>query len=90
MKNKILEKLESLSPIKIDLIDESYKHKGHIDGNEHETHFKLMIVSNNFIGQTIVNRHKMIYSHLSEELTVGGLHALSISALTEEEFNKRK
>lgn len=90
MRQRIIQKLEALNYMEIDLIDESHKHRGHIDGKEYETHFKLTIVSDSFIGQTIVNRHKMVYTLLSDELATGGLHALSISALTEEEYKMRQ
>ena len=89
MREKILANLAQLEPLQLELIDESHKHKGHIDGNENESHFKLMVVSNKFVGQNIINRHKLVYSLLQNELAYGGLHALSISALTEEEYNKR-
>ena len=90
MRQRITEKLKALEYQELALIDESHKHRGHIDGREFETHFKLTIVSNVFIGQTIVNRHKMVYNLLSDELATGGLHALSISALTEEEYKTRQ
>ncbi len=90
MRERILGNLGQLEPVVLELIDESRKHKGHIDGNENESHFKLMVVSNKFVGQNIIDRHKLVYSLLEYELAAGGLHALSISALTEEEYNKRK
>ena len=50
-----------------------------------ETHFKLVIVSNNFIKMTKVKRHQLIYQILFE--TMKKIHALSIQAFTVEEYN---
>jgi BolA protein len=50
-----------------------------------ESHFKLVIVSDDFIEMTKVKRHKIIYQNLVE--TMKKIHALSIQAFTIEEFN---
>ena len=50
-----------------------------------ESHFKLVIVSDDFIELTKVKRHKIIYQTLVE--TMKKIHALSIQAFTTEEFN---
>lgn len=50
-----------------------------------ETHFKLVIVSDDFTGMTKVKRHQLIYQILVE--TMKKIHALSIQAFTIEEFN---
>tara|TARA_B100001758_G_scaffold92125_1_gene78701 strand:- start:656 stop:955 length:300 start_codon:yes stop_codon:yes gene_type:complete len=50
-----------------------------------ESHFKLVIVSDDFIEMTKVKRHQMIYNTLVE--TMKEIHALSIQAFTIQEFN---
>ena len=50
-----------------------------------ETHFKVVIVSDNFIEMTKVKRHQLIYQILVE--TMKKIHALSIQAFTIEEYN---
>ena len=50
-----------------------------------ETHFKLVIVSDNFIEMTKVKRHQLIYQILVENMKK--IHALSIQAFTIEEYN---
>ena len=50
-----------------------------------ETHFKLVIVSNDFVEMTKVKRHQLIYQTLFK--TMKKIHALSIQAFTAEEFN---
>ncbi len=50
-----------------------------------ETHFKLVIVSNDFHKMTKVKRHQLIYQILVEIMKK--IHALSIQAFTLEEFD---
>jgi stress-induced morphogen len=54
-------------------------------GSATETHFQLDIVADCFAGMTLVQRHKMIYTLLAQEMG-GGVHALSIRAKTTEEI----
>ena len=51
-----------------------------------ETHFKLVIVSDDFIEMTKVKRHQLIYHILVD--TMKKIHALSIQAFTIAEYNK--
>ena len=49
-----------------------------------ETHFKLVIVSNDFTELTNVKRHQCIYKALNDTMT--RIHALSIQAFTPDEY----
>jgi BolA protein len=51
-----------------------------------ETHFKLVIVSNDFVELTNVKRHQAIYNALNS--TMSRIHALSIQAFTINEYLK--
>jgi BolA protein len=51
-----------------------------------ESHFKLVIVSNDFNATSKVKRHQNIYSVLSK--TMNKIHALSIQAFTIDEYKK--
>lgn len=51
-----------------------------------ETHFKLVIVSNDFAELTNVKRHQAIYNALNS--TMSRIHALSIQAFTINEYLK--
>eukprot|EP01017_Pseudomicrothorax_dubius_P036824 TRINITY_DN5314_c0_g2_i2.p1 TRINITY_DN5314_c0_g2~~TRINITY_DN5314_c0_g2_i2.p1 ORF type:complete len:114 (+),score=5.18 TRINITY_DN5314_c0_g2_i2:41-382(+) len=73
---------EKLRASHIDIMDESHKHRA---GKGAESHFKVLVVSKEFDGQSPVERHRVVTSLLSEELS-GGLHALSIVARTPEEW----
>ena len=65
MEKIIKNKLVALSPIKLELINESHKHAGHAGwNNSGNTHFNLLIVSDAFINQTKIQRHKMICESL--------------------------
>lgn len=46
-------------------------------------HFELTIVSTAFQGKGPVDRHRMVYGLFGQDM--GGIHALSIKALTPEE-----
>ncbi|MDB4029832.1 BolA family transcriptional regulator [Gammaproteobacteria bacterium] len=51
-----------------------------------ETHFKLIIVSNDFTELTSVKRHQCIYNALNDIMS--RIHALSIQAFTHDEYLK--
>jgi stress-induced morphogen len=53
-----------------------------------ETHFKLTIVSAAFEGKAPVERHRLVYDALGDELR-RGLHAVTITARTPEEWQAR-
>jgi BolA-like protein 1 len=54
---------------------------------KNETHFKLYIVSDSFNGIKLLERHRLVNNMLNEEFE-NGLHALSLTTKTQEEFDK--
>jgi BolA protein len=68
------------------LIIENESNKHNVPPNS-ETHFKLILVSEDFIPLKKIERHRLINKLLAEELQKG-LHALSIHAYTPEEWKK--
>ena len=54
-----------------------------------ETHFKVVVVSAAFEGKSLVERHRLVYQALDEELR-GGVHALAITSRTPEEWARRE
>ena len=73
-------RLDSLNPTKIELIDDSEKHRGHGGYNPAgESHFTLVIESPDFAGRSRVERQRMIHSALGD-LLHERVHALSIRA----------
>lgn len=79
---------ESLNPSVLKLIDESHLHAGHAGANpQGESHFQLLIVSDKFEGVTRVQRQRLVYDILAEELK-GRVHALQLKTLTQVEYDK--
>ena len=50
-----------------------------------ESHVKVVIAAETFVGKNRVQRHRLIYSCLDSELQ-SGLHALQLHIYTEEEL----
>ena len=75
---------EAFAPTRLGIVDESHMHAGHVGARpEGETHFRVEIVSETFRGRSRVDRQRMVYDVLGEELA-GPVHALSVSALPPE------
>jgi BolA family transcriptional regulator, general stress-responsive regulator len=73
----------ALAPERVDLIDESALHAGHAAMKglpAGETHFRLLVVSDRFTGLSRVQRQRLVYQTLADEMA-GGIHALAITAL---------
>jgi len=89
--DSIVKKLSMLQPVELVVEDESYKHAGHAGTQglaSSETHFNVRVIASCFDGLSLVQRHKMIYTVLTNEMS-NGIHALSIYAKTPtEEANK--
>jgi BolA protein len=82
---RIRERLASLQPQRIELLDESEAHRGHAGYREGGgTHWRLTIVAPAFSGQPIVARHRMVYQALGD-LMQHPIHALAITARAPEE-----
>ena len=85
IQNQIEEVLtEALNPLHLEVINESGMHSVPPGS---ESHFKVIAVSDNFDQQSLVFRHRMINELLSDQLA-GPIHALSLHALTPEEWKK--
>ena len=81
----IRQRLATLEPVSLDLVDESSQHAGHSGWREGGgTHWRLAIVSPRFAGQNAVARHRMVYQAIGE-LMHNPIHALAIMASTPEE-----
>jgi BolA protein len=81
----IRERLATLDPVQVDLVDESSQHAGHAGYRPGGgTHWRLTIVSSRFAGQPTVARHRMVYQALGE-LMQNPIHALAITARAPEE-----
>jgi len=82
----IKEKLTAaLNPIHLEISDDSDEHAGHAGAQEGQAHCSITIVSSIFSGKTLIQRHRLVYAVL-DELMKTQIHALSINALTPDEF----
>ncbi len=81
LKDWIARTLESeLKPAELNVIDESHQHQGHAGWREGgETHFRIDIVSEAFLGKSRVDRHRIVNQALADAFA-RGLHALAIRA----------
>lgn len=79
--NTIRQKLElALHPDVLEIIDHSAAHAGHY-GNQGGGHYNITIISAEFEGKTLVQRHQLIYKALGDMMK-SEIHALGINALT--------
>ncbi len=77
--------LDGLSPVHLDVINESHMHS--VPANS-ETHFKVIIVSERFDGESLIKRHRLVNGILADELA-GGVHALGLHTMTATEWEKK-
>ncbi|MBM5571347.1 MULTISPECIES: BolA family protein [Deefgea] len=78
-------RLAALNPESIDIFDDSASHAGHAGAASGGGHFDVTIVSAIFAGKKSLERHRMVYQPLAD-LIPKQIHALSIRALTPDEF----
>ena len=75
----------ALSPARLAIVDESLHHAGHAGARpEGESHFRVEVVSAAFADKTRVERQRMVYAILAEELS-SSIHALALKTLTPDE-----
>ena len=73
---------EGLAPSRLDVVDESTQHMGHGGWREGgETHFNVTVVSDAFEGKSRVDRQRMVYALLAEEMAER-IHALALTTKT--------
>lgn len=75
---------EALAPKELEITDESHKHVGHEGAKSGGGHFTVRIVSDDFEGKRLLERHRMVYQALGEAMQ-SDIHALSIQALSPDE-----
>ena len=75
----ILNECMKLTSLKV--INEGFMHNVPKDT---ESHFKIIIVSNDFNELSLVERHKLVYKYL--DTIMNDIHALSIQPFNEDEF----
>ena len=75
----------ALAPVLLEVQDDSAQHAGHAGAAPGgETHYSVLVVSDRFVGQDRVARHRMVNAALGDEFAQG-LHALALTPRTPEE-----
>lgn len=83
---QIRERLDAaLSPVALEIDDESHLHAGHAGARDGRGHFRVMIVSPAFNGLNRIKRHQLVYGSLGEMMQ-SDIHALSIQAYSPDEI----
>lgn len=60
-----------------------------VEGND-GVHFNAIVTSPDFIGKNRIQKQQLVYATLGSRITDGTIHALSIKALTPEEWQQQK
>lgn len=74
----------ALTPVSLEIQDDSHKHAGHAGARSGGGHFNVHIVSDAFAGKSLIQRHRLIYEALGDAMQ-NEIHALSIKAVTPDE-----
>ena len=81
--SKIEQRLREKLTIKNLVIeDQSHLHEGHVGAKEGKSHFHLSISAKEFLGKSIIQKHKFVYEALGNMMQTD-IHALSIETKDE-------
>ena len=75
---------EGLKPLHLEVVNESSNHNVPAGS---ESHFKVVVVSNDFAGQMLIKRHRMINELLADVLK-NKIHALALHTYTEDDWKE--
>lgn len=75
-----------LDPERVEVEDDSHKHRGHAGAAAGGGHFNVLVVSSAFAGRNRIQRHRLVYEAMGDAMRADTIHALSIRALTPEEY----
>jgi BolA protein len=78
-------RLAALTPVVLQLADDSALHVGHAGAAGGGGHFSLLIVSEQFAGMSRLARHRAVLDRVGD-LIPNPVHALAIRAYTPDEF----
>jgi BolA protein len=77
-------RLAVLSPLVLEIEDESARHAGHAGAMGGGGHFRMRIVAAGFAGKSTLERHRMVYDALGP-LMRHEIHALSMRTQSPDE-----
>ena len=76
-----------LVPVHLEIEDESHRHRGHAGAADGRSHFRVHVVSERFAGKGRLQRHRMVYAALGDQLQTD-IHALAVNAQTPDEWQR--
>ena len=76
---------ERLAPTHLELLDDSAKHAGHRGATSAGGHYRLVIVSDEFEGRSLIERHRLV-NEAVRDLFGPKIHALSMQTLTPDQW----
>lgn len=79
---------EVLSGDPVEVVDESHLHAGHAGARDGGGHFRALVVSERFRGETRVQRQRLVFAALASQMGAE-IHALSMQTFTPEEWADR-
>ncbi len=85
VQQQLAERLSALAPQVLEIANESSGHGGYFPGKE--SHFKVTLVSDVFVGLRAVQRHQRVYAAAGDLLSAGMIHALAIHAYAPDEWH---
>jgi BolA protein len=81
----------ALAPLYLQLENESHMHGGGAardPGHVRESHFRAVIVSDQFAGKRLIQQHQQVYRSLGDLMQE--IHALALHTYTPEEWSRRE
>lgn len=74
-------------PVSLEVIDEGHMHVGHEGAKDGRGHFRVRVVSAQFAGLSMMQRHRLIYGIMGQ-LMQTDIHALTIEATAPEDLQE--
>ena len=77
----------AINVVDVNIVDESVKHADHYFSlpSTLPSHVGLILISDDFVGMSVLKRHKLIYKLLKSEIE--RVHAISLQLYTQSEYN---
>lgn len=80
---------EALAADHVEIVDNSWRHAGHVAmanvAQAEGTHLQIAVVSRQFEGLNLLDRHRLVHAALKEAFAQG-LHALELKTYTPQEW----
>lgn len=78
---------EAFAPETLGVEDEGHLHEGHAGAQDGRGHFRVLIISESFAEQSLLERHRMVYRALGDLMRTD-IHAVAIDAWSPAELDR--